>query len=111
MICKVRVGLRGGQERLPDTRDGIKALVHKDIQRRRGAWSMSDLRVFQRAREKKIVDGVASDGDAHALTINILDRPQRRVRRHEVGPLDAHHALNLVERVSSPEPSGAMRST
>ena len=39
-------------------------------------------------RKVQAVGAAAVDGDANALAIDLLDRPDLRARRHEIGRLD-----------------------
>ena len=47
-----------------------------------------ELRVLQRAAEVQVVGGAVGDRDAHAGTIDVVDRADRRAGRHEIARLD-----------------------
>ena len=69
----------------------------------------TSLRLLDRPGQVEIVGASFSDGDPHALPVDILDRPQGRVRRDKVGSLDHDIRRGECDVVGTPGIDGQER--
>jgi hypothetical protein len=75
-------------QRLPQSRERVHLAFDEQIEGRVGARHAHQLGVFQTPGEEQLVVRPGRRGDAHALTVNVRHRAQRRPGRHQIGRFD-----------------------
>ena len=85
----MRMAARVIHEHRFHAREHLEALGGELIERGLRARSANERGALDdAAREKEVVGAAARHGDAHAGAVDVVDRLDRRVRRHEIAALD-----------------------